>query len=196
MQPFSTIQLTTPRLMLRPLQLSDAESLLRIYGDPEFARYWSTKAWVSLDQATTQIEKDQQEMSAGNQLRLGIFLRSTDQLIGTCSLFHFAPTCRRAEVGYGIDRAHWRQGYMHEAVSALLQFAFVDLALNRIEADIDPRNTASARSLQKLGFQQEGFLRERWIVGEEVSDSAIYGLLAREWQAAAPVTSAPPVAPS
>jgi ribosomal-protein-alanine N-acetyltransferase len=46
------------------------------------------------------------------------------------------------------------------------------------------RNTASMRSLEKLGFKHEGHLRERWIVGGEVSDSAIYGLLAREWRAA------------
>ena len=104
-------------------------------------------------------------------------------LIGTCSLFNVSKQCRRAEIGYGIAPAYWRQGYMFEAVSALLAFAFDTLAMNRLEADIDPRNTASARSLEKLGFQREGLLPERWIVDGEVSDSALYGLLARAWQA-------------
>jgi RimJ/RimL family protein N-acetyltransferase len=71
---------------------------------------------------------------------------------------------------------------MQEALGALLDFGFGELDLNRIEADIDPRNSASARTLERLGFTKEGYLRERWIVGEEVSDTAIYGLLRREWR--------------
>jgi RimJ/RimL family protein N-acetyltransferase len=71
---------------------------------------------------------------------------------------------------------------MQEALGALLDFGFGELDLNRIEADIDPRNGASARTLERLGFKKEGYLRERWIVGEEVSDTAIYGLLRREWR--------------
>jgi len=71
---------------------------------------------------------------------------------------------------------------MHEALQALLEFGFGELDLNRIDADIDPRNSASARTLERLGFTKEGYLRERWIVGDEVSDTAIYGLLRREWR--------------
>lgn len=70
---------------------------------------------------------------------------------------------------------------MHEALGALISYAFENLALHRLEADIDPRNTASARSLERLGFQREGLLRERWIVAGEVSDTAFYGLLRSEW---------------
>jgi RimJ/RimL family protein N-acetyltransferase len=70
---------------------------------------------------------------------------------------------------------------MDEALRALLNYGFSQLKLNRVEADIDPRNEASARSLERLGFSKEGYLRERWIVGEEISDSALYGLLHRDW---------------
>jgi [ribosomal protein S5]-alanine N-acetyltransferase len=162
--------------------MDDTESLLRIYSNPEFTRFWSTEPWTSSTQATALIEEDLHALAAGERLRLGIFLREQNTLIGTCSLFHLSEQCRRAEVGYGIAPEHWRQGYMFEAVSALLGFAFDELRMNRIEADIDPRNTASACSLEKLGFKREGLLHERWIVGEQVSDSAIYGLLAREWK--------------
>lgn len=184
MWPTSNVQLNTARLTLRPLCMDDAQRLLRMYSDPEFTRYWSAEPWTSLAQAEALIEKDRHELAAGERLRLGIFLRDHGALIGTCSLFHVVQRCHRAELGYGIAREHWRQGYMFEAVTALLGLAFEDLAMNRIETDVDPRNTASARSLEKLGFKREGYLRERWIVGEEVSDSAIYGLLAREWKSA------------
>ena len=81
---------------------------------------------------------------------------------------------------------------MHEALVALLAFGFGELGLNRVEADIDPRNRASARSLERLGFRQEGHLRERWIVGSEVSDSALYGLLASDWRERPAAAGAPP----
>lgn len=118
----------------------------------------------------------------GEHLRRGIFLKNPEALLGTCSLFNIYPQCRRADLGYGIAREHWRKGYMREAVGALISCAFGELGLNRLEADIDPRNRASAASLEKLGFTREGLLRERWVVGAEVSDSALYGLLAREWR--------------
>lgn len=51
-----------------------------------------------------------------------------------------------------------------------------------MEADVDPRNTASRRCIERFGFQNEGYLRERWIVGDEVSDSILYGLLRSDWQ--------------
>ncbi|MCW5506536.1 GNAT family N-acetyltransferase, partial [Pseudomonas aeruginosa] len=54
--------------------------------------------------------------------------------------------------------------------------------LNRLEAEIDPRNRPSAASLERLGFRQEGLLAQRWIVSGEVSDSALYGLLAEHWR--------------
>ena len=72
---------------------------------------------------------------------------------------------------------------MHEALCALLDYGFGVLDLNRVEADIDPRNTGSERTLRRLGFQLEGTLRERWIVDGEVSDTGLSGLLRRDWLA-------------
>jgi ribosomal-protein-alanine N-acetyltransferase len=112
----------------------------------------------------------------------------TGLLIGNCTLFGINTTCRRAELGYGLAQSAWGQAYMHEALRALLDYGFSEMQLNRVEADIDPRNLASARSLERLGFTREGFLRERWIVGGEVSDTALYGLLQREW-----ITAQPPL---
>ena len=71
---------------------------------------------------------------------------------------------------------------MNEALSGLIDYAFDELNLNRIEADIDPRNESSGRVLERLKFSREGYLRERWIVGDEVSDTVLYGLLQREWK--------------
>ena len=121
-------------------------------------------------------------MAKGTYLRLGIERKSDARLIGNCALFNLVEQCRRAEIGYGLAHAAWGHGYMGEALVALLDHGFAELDLNRVEADIDPANAASARSLERLGFRAEGYLRERWIVGGQVSDSRLYGLLLNDWR--------------
>jgi ribosomal-protein-alanine N-acetyltransferase len=181
--PVTPPDLTTPRLVLRPLRDSDAEALFAVFSDPAVMRYWSTPPWVDLAQARRKIADDAAGHAAGEHLALGIVRRDDGRLIGRCTLFDRSPGCRRAQVGYGLAASAWGRGFATEAVTALLDHGFGALDLNRVEADIDPRNTASARTLERLGFRREGVLRERWIVDGEVSDSAIYGLLRREWVA-------------
>ena len=181
MRAFQNLPLRTDRLVLRPLRETDAEALFAIFSDARVMRYWSTPPWTSLQPAQDMIAADLAQTTR-DHLRLGIELAESGLFLGTCSLFSINCTCRRAEVGYGLGSFAWGQGYMHEALRTLLDFGFGELDLNRIEADIDPRNGASARTLERLGFTREGYLRERWIVGDEVSDTAIYGLLRREWR--------------
>jgi RimJ/RimL family protein N-acetyltransferase len=122
-------------------------------------------------------------MASGDNLSLALVPFGQDQLVGNCLLFHFHHGSRRAEVGYELGQDHWHKGYMQEALTALLDYGFATLGLNRVEADIHPDNLASARTLERQGFVREGLLRERWIVEGTVSDTLIYGLLARDWRA-------------
>ena len=183
MQDFSQLRLDTPRLQLRPLRADDADALFAIFSDVEVTRYWSHAPWTARQQAVDLIARVTREAANGEALRLGLARRTDDHLLGTVSLFHFNTGCRRAEIGYGLAREAWGQGWMQEALEALVGWAFGPLGLHRLEADIDPRNAGSARSLLRLGFRLEGTLRERWIVDGQVSDSGLYGLLAQEWAA-------------
>jgi RimJ/RimL family protein N-acetyltransferase len=180
--PGASTALATSRLTLRPLRDDDAASLFAIFSDPRVMRYWSSAPWSDVERARETIAADAAAMRAGDYVRLGLEARQTGELIGTCTLFNFMPQCRRGELGYALRSTQWGCGYMHEALTALLAFAFEALDLNRVEADVDPRNFASVKSLRRLGFREEGCLRERWIVAGEVSDSAFYGLLRRDWK--------------
>lgn len=95
----------------------------------------------------------------------------------------FISASRSIGIGYCFDEPVWGKGYATEAVRAMLQWAYGALDLNRVEAELDTRNAASARVLEKLGFEREGLRREDCIVSGEVSDSWIYGLLRRDWKA-------------
>ncbi|HEX5344553.1 MAG TPA: GNAT family N-acetyltransferase [Duganella sp.] len=183
MNIFSAIELNTPRLTLRFVDPGDAEALFRLFSDPEALRYWSSTPWLHIAQAADNIEQTLKAYRDGTALRLALVLPD-GELIGTVTLYDFDRRNRRCQIGYMLARPHWGQRYMQEALPALIDYGFSALELHRIEADIHPDNIASERILEGLHFRREGHLRERWFVGGEISDSIIYGLLRKDWQAA------------
>lgn len=183
MPAFHCVSLNATRLVLRRLREADAPVIFEIFSDPNVTRYWSRPALTEVGQASAYIHSIQEGYAEGSVLQLGLERKEDGLLLGTCTLFHLDWSNRRGEIGYALAHRHWGQGWMHEALQVLIRYAFEELDLQRLEADIDPRNLTSARSLERLGFLREGLLRERWIVDGEVSDTGFYGLLRREWQA-------------
>ena len=98
------------------------------------------------------------------------------------NLHHFFNQNNRCELGYALGSPHWGRGYATEAIAAALEHGFHAAKLNRIEADIDPRNSASARVLEKLGFRKEGYMPQRWLVHGQYADTVNYGLLRSYWE--------------
>jgi ribosomal-protein-alanine N-acetyltransferase len=175
--------ITAERIALRELGEGDVRELFAVFSDPEVMRYWSSPPLEDIDEARKLLAHIQDGFRQRVLFQWGVARRADDRVIGTCTLFHPDLDNRRAEIGYALGREHWGNGYMQEALSALLNYSFSELNLHRMEADVDPRNAASIRMLEKLGFRQEGYLRERWLVGGGVQDSLFYGLLGSEWRA-------------
>ncbi len=184
MPPIPT--LAGPRLRLRALHPQDADALFALYGDPQVMRYWSHPPWHDRAQAVAHIDRMQRERTQTEFYPWAATL-DDDVLIGTCSLFALSREHARAELGYALRRDYWGRGLAAQMLELALAHAFTRLGLLRIEADVDPLNSASCRLLERQGFTREGLLRERWRVGGTPQDSALYGLLARDWQA--PATS-------
>ena len=181
---FQDLPIRTSRLVLRVPELSDAEALFSIFSDPEVMRYWSTQPWQHVQEATARIERDRAALLNGSAVRLLLQPVNGGSILGAVTLLGFVASSRRAEVGYLLSRQAWGKGLVHEALCGLLTYGFNKLSLRRVEADVEPRNERSVKVLERLGFVREGFLRERWLIGDAVSDTALYGLLAREWSAA------------
>jgi RimJ/RimL family protein N-acetyltransferase len=179
---FEPAVLETERLRLRWITDSDAGALYEVYGDPQVARFLSFPPFSEPIQAEKMAARAQAGYADGTGVNFVLERREDGKVLGNCMLFRFHDESRRAEIGYSLARAHWSKGYMHEALTALIDYAFGVLNLNRLEADIDPRNPSSAKILERLGFVKEGVLRERWVVAGETSDTAYYGLLAGDWR--------------
>lgn len=159
----------------------DVDAIYEVFSDPRVMRYWSSGPLADREAAAAMQRDIERNNLNDTQWKWGLALRETNTLIGTVTLFNLSISNGRAEIGYAMGSRHWGKGYMNEALTALIVHAFDVMNFRRLEADVDPRNTASIRTLERLGFQREGFLRERWHVGGEIQDAFFYGLLKREW---------------
>lgn len=174
--------LDAPRVRLRWVTADDVDAIYAVFSDRRMMRYWSSAAMTGRQEAENYVARIHEGFQAKSLFQWGVERKEDGLVLGTCTLFNLDPGNAKAELGYGLGSVHWGKGYMGEALSALLDFAFGTLRLRRLEADVDPRNDNSLRILGKLGFQREGLLRERWNVAGEIQDTAFYGLLAKEWR--------------
>jgi len=174
--------LDAPRLRLRWLVAADVDALFEVFSDREMMRYWSTPAFTERAEAEALLARIQQQFADKCGFQWGLERKDDGRILGTCTLFHVDARNMRAELGYALASGYWKNGYMREALWALLDYAFGPMKLRRLEADIDPRNGNSLRVVENLGFSREGLLRERWNVAGEIQDAAFFGLLAREWR--------------
>lgn len=171
-----------PRVRLRWLTERDVDALFAIFSDPVMMRFWATPPMKEHAEAGKYLQSIHEGFAARTLFQWGVERKEDARVIGSCTLFKLDAANARCEIGYGLGSAYWKMGYMSEALPAVVGFAFDRLKMRRIEADVDPRNENSLRTLGRLGFQREGLLRERWNVGGEIQDTVILGLLAREWR--------------
>ena len=181
-----TPTLRTARLCLRPFAGEDADALFELNTSANVLRYWDAPPWSERERAERFIATCGEMAEEGSGARLAVERASDGAFIGWCALNRWNPDDRSASSGYCFDDAAWGHGYATEAAFAVLQWAFDTLDLNRVQAETDTRNAASARVLEKLNFAREGTLREDCVVNGEVSDSWVYGLIRREWRPSSP----------
>lgn len=184
--PLPTPTLHTARLRLRPFEDADADDLFALHSSAHVLRYWDSPPWSSRDRADRFIAACRHMAEDGTGARLAVDRVADGAFIGWCGLIQWNPVHRSASLGYCYADAAWGHGYATEAARAVLRWAFETLDLNRVQAETDTRNVASARVLEKLEFVREGTLREDCVVDGDVSDSWVYGLIRREWSPPAP----------
>lgn len=177
-----TPTLTTERLRLRPFTASDADDLWALHSDAHVLRYWDSPPWTDPARADRFLATCARMADEGSGAR--VVIERDGSFLGWAGLSEWNPDHRSAKLGYVLGEPAWGHGYATEAARALLTWAFDALDLNRVQAEADTRNAASARVLEKLGFVHEGTLREDCVVNGVASDSWVYGLLRREWRPA------------
>lgn len=157
----------TERLLLRRARLEDIDDFHAILSDPRAMRYWSTPPH------TTVVET--REWVAGMagdapEERDDFVIELDGRVIGKAGCW------RLPEIGFILHPDHWGRGYAREAMEAVIAHLFTARGLDRITADVDPRNKASIGLLLRLGFIETHRAKGTWQVGDELCDSVYFAL--------------------
>lgn len=175
----------TARLDLRPVTQDDFAAIYAYQRLPEVCRYlyWGpfdedeSRASIATKSARTTLRE------SGDILQLAVVVRETGTLVGDVTFVWTSREHRQGGIGYVFNPEHSGRGYATEASRALLRLGFEELGLHRVQAELDGRNTASAKLLERLGMRREGHLRENEFLDGTWTDEVVYAMLAREWQA-------------
>ena len=170
-------QLDTPRLRLRPLRMGDAADLFAYAQDPLVSRHVLWEPHQSIRHSRMFLRAALRQYRAGLPGSFAIELKNSGRMIGTIGFMWVNTDHKSAEVGYSLSRDFWNQGYMTEALRAVIAFGFEDLRLNRIEAQHDTANPASGRVMAHVGMQYEGIMRQRILNKGKFVDVACYAIL-------------------
>jgi RimJ/RimL family protein N-acetyltransferase len=171
----------TPRLLVRLFTETDLPALTEVNGDDEVTKYVPYATWQSLDDAKAWLKRMSDLQAAGKALQFVITTKATGKAIGTCLLFHFDDTAASAELGYVLGQAHWGQGYMREALTILINFAFDQMSLHSLDATVDVRNVRSIGLLLRLRFADAELPHQHENTKGEPIELKIYRLHREAW---------------
>jgi ribosomal-protein-alanine N-acetyltransferase len=170
----------TERLLLQSLTTEYTDFIFRHFSNPAVTRYLLDEPPVTDYAQAQEIVRFYLEPAGKTYNRWIIVHKSKHQPIGTCGYHKWDKRYFRAEIGYDLDPDFWGQGYMTEALSAAISTGFEKMRLNRIDALVYVENKPSILLLQRLGFTQEGLLRDYFCLDNNFYDHYIFSLLKRE----------------
>jgi ribosomal-protein-alanine N-acetyltransferase len=175
--------LQTERFTLRAAREQDSPDILALYSDERVAQYLPLDPFETMDDAMGELGWYTKIFVEKSGLRWMIEDAKSTKVIGTCGFLNREDVHNRAEIGYDLHPDYWGRGVMTEVARSIIHFGFVNMQLNKIEAKADPQNKGSIALLKKLGFQQEGLLREHEFEKGRYVDLAVFSLLKSEFQA-------------
>jgi ribosomal-protein-serine acetyltransferase len=163
---------------LRLLEEADAEELYRLVerNRDHLAEWMPWAAAQTLEGTAAFIQGALRRHAERNGFEMGLIL--DERMIGAAGFAGIDWVARATSVGYWLAEEHQGRGLMTRAVRALVEHAFGELELHRVEIQAAEGNRRSRAIPERLGFQQEGVLREAECVGGRYLDLVVYGLLA------------------
>lgn len=168
--------LDTERLLLKNISLADADFFFQEFSNPVVCKYMvDEEPFQTIDDAIKWINIYNNDVIAHN--RRVIISKETNQRLGTCGFHNWDKRNNKVEIGCDLLPEYWGKGYMSEALSKALDFAFREMKVNRISAHVHVKNTRSMKLLEKLGFKKEGILREEYFFRGKYHDHYLYSLL-------------------
>jgi RimJ/RimL family protein N-acetyltransferase len=183
----------TARLRARPFEPADVDAFVAYRADPDVERYqdWSDFT-AERGRAFIDSQRDDRPGVPGEWYQIALEERDRRELVGDVAVHVSADEPGEAEIGITLARAYQGRGYALEAVRGLLGYAFADLALHRVVALTDERNTPAQVLLRRAGLRQEGHFHESHFFKGAWCSELLYAILDREWSGQGPAVGSTP----
>lgn len=175
------IELETEEILLREFNINDVKDMYEFKSDAKVTQYLPFEPYNCIQDAMNQIENFIDEYKKGNCYTWAIIWKQTNKVVGQIDLDKVDTKNNKVEIGYMLNKSFWNKGIMTSAIPKVLKFAFEYLNINKVEAQCEVENSASARVLEKAGMKLEGVLRQdRYRKGRYV-DRKYYGSLREDF---------------
>ncbi|MEG0471930.1 MAG: GNAT family protein [Solibacillus sp.] len=175
--------LETERLVLREITMEDAPSILNYLSDKEVMKYYGLAPFQTVNDALDEISWYQSIFRNKTGVRWGITEKDQLVVIGSCGFLNVDGQHARAEIGFELNQAYWGKGIASETLKPIITYGFKQLKLQRIQALIEPANTASQKLVERHGFVREGLLRSYEYTCGKFDDLYMYSLLKQDIEA-------------
>ncbi|BBI35494.1 GNAT family N-acetyltransferase [Cohnella abietis] len=175
--------LASDNWVLKKIEASHFEELFEIYSNNRVFEYCGITPKHNKDTVKNMIGHFERDFNKRTKVKWGIFANNeSDRLVGIIEAFDFNQKVNMVTVGYFLEESYWGKGIATEAVKIMLDFLFMDVNVNRIQAEVMPLNEASKRVLLKNSFIKEGMLRQAALwSGKGVVDLEIYSILKEDY---------------
>ncbi len=169
--------LSTKRLMLRALAPADIHALFALRSDPRVMKHIGRPLAKTLEDAAKFMQDMQETFAAKTGIVWAITRHGDPELIGTIGFWRIEAEHHHGELGYILKPELWGQGFTREAASAVIAHGFDGLSFHRIEACVDPANSASIGLLESLGFVREARFTQNFFFEGAFLDTLVYAML-------------------
>ena len=174
---FCMPEIETSRLLLRRMNMKDAQDIFEYSRDPEVARHVLWTAQKHISEAKEYIRYMNRRYRDDLPSSWGIVDKDSGRLVGTIGYMAYSEENASVEVGYSLAHELWGKGLMTEALRAVINYTFDEMDINRIEAQHELDNASSGRVMEKCGMTKEGVLRQRLYNKGKFVDVALYSIL-------------------
>jgi RimJ/RimL family protein N-acetyltransferase len=171
-----------PRLSLREFRPDDLLAWQRISGDPRVAAHTPWPALATPDTAGAWLSENARMAQAQPRRSFYLAIEQYGDLIGCATLDILSFPHQQGEIGLYLRPDRWAEGLGTETARLLLELAFSRLGLHRVQTTVDPRNTPGMRVAEHVKMRPEGVLLDRFLVGGQWQDRAMYAITLPEWR--------------